>query len=270
MISLPLRLLGAALLVSLATLDAACADTSEAPVNINLDLAKPFDARSPWHFKATQEPNALDNNTGEDEPGLVHLCLQENPLASCEPWTVKPRSADPGYAEAWAPRYFTDVTVVQVDATKTPLLLLRLASLHSGDGDQLIYTQLLAYDRAADRFRLAYAYDTGHNNNQEVRFIASGPMQGDIISVEPTENAPFGYWVTVSAPTPTLTYKQVLHYRSATHYGDGNHLAVIDAEMPNIQRHLGLWHPGEPLPLPVSPDDVCPKPHLVKQVLWCN
>ncbi|HWT99477.1 MAG TPA: hypothetical protein VN229_17735 [Terriglobales bacterium] len=268
MISLPLRLLGAALLVSLTMFQIVRADSSdETPLNIDLDLSKSFDTHAPWHFRATQEPNAVDGNTGEDEPGLVHLCLQANPSAACEPWAVKPQSGDPSYAEAWAPHYLDDPTVVYIETTKTPLLLLRLASLHSGNGDQLVYTQLLAYDRAADRFRLAYARDTGHNNNQEVRFIVAGPLQGDVISVEPTEDAPFGYWVTVSALKPTLTYEQVLHYRSATRYGDGNPLAVIDAEMQNIQQHLGLWHTGQPLPLPAEDRS---KPHLVKQVLWCN
>jgi hypothetical protein len=30
-----------------------------------------------------------------------------------------------------------------------------------------------------------------------------------------------------------------LRYRSVTRYGDGNPVPVIDAEMPNILRHLG-------------------------------
>lgn len=270
MIPLSSRLLAATILMSLAMFPVARADSSSAPIKVDLDLATPFETRSPWHFRATQEPSAHDNDTGEDEPGQVHLCLQADPSAPCEPWAVKPQSNDPSYAEAWAPHYLNDATVVQVAATKAPLLLLQLASLHSGNGDQVIYTQLLAYDRAADRFRLVYAHDTGHNNNQETRFITAGPLQGDVTAVEPTSDAPFGYWVTVSAPTPTLSYKQILRYRSATHYGDGNPLAVIDAEMPNIQQHLGLWHPGEPLPLPAASGDACPKPRLVQQVLWCT
>jgi hypothetical protein len=62
-------------------------------------------------------------------------------------------------------------------------------------------------------------------------------------------------------------YRQILRFRSATHYGDGNPLAVIDAEMPNIEKRLGLWHAGQPLPLPAKG---CAKPHLVKSVLWCE
>jgi hypothetical protein len=97
--------------------------------------------------------------------------------------------------------------------------------------------------------------------------MAFGPLRGDVISVDPTNDPPFGYWVTVHRLTPDYRYKQVLRYRSATIYGDNNPLAVIDSEMPNIQRRLGLWHPGEPLPLPKSG---CAKPRLVKTELWCS
>lgn len=61
-------------------------------------------------------------------------------------------------------------------------------------------------------------------------------------------------------------FKQVLRYRSATRYGDGNPLAVIDSEMPNMAQRLGLWNPGALLPLPAG---ACPSPHLVGLALWC-
>jgi hypothetical protein len=62
-------------------------------------------------------------------------------------------------------------------------------------------------------------------------------------------------------------FKEVLRYRSATQYGDGNPLAVIDSEMPNMAQRLGLWKPGAPMPLPAR---ACPKPHLVRMALWCE
>ncbi len=147
------------------------------------------------------------------------------------------------------------------------LLLLEIASVHAGDGDQRMATLILAYDRAHDRFVRSYEHRTGHNNNQEVRYMRDGPLQGDIITSEPTDDAPFGYWIVVNRLTPALTYDQVLRYRSATVYGDGNPLAVIDSEMPNIQQHLGLWHPGQPLPLPKGS---CARPRLVRMALWCQ
>jgi hypothetical protein len=112
-----------------------------------------------------------------------------------------------------------------------------------------------------------YDHLTGSNNDQEVRYISTGPLKGDIISAEPTANAPFGFWVSVNTLPSGYAYKQVLRYRSATRYGDGNPLAVIDSEMPNIELRLGLWRPGSPLPLPAGR---CPNPHLVKTELWCR
>jgi len=88
-----------------------------------------------------------------------------------------------------------------------------------------------------------------------------------MISAEPTENPPYAYWITVSRLNPDDNYRQVLHYRSATLYGDGNSLAVIDSEMPNILLRLGLWRPGQPLPVPKAG---CRRPHLVKMELWCS
>jgi hypothetical protein len=93
-----------------------------------------------------------------------------------------------------------------------------------------------------------------------------------VISAEPQNRRPYGYWVTVSRPAPDGTYRQALHYLSATRYNDGNPLAVIDAEMPNIQRRLGLWKPGAPLPTPPIGGDrkPCAKPRLKRGELWCD
>jgi hypothetical protein len=86
-----------------------------------------------------------------------------------------------------------------------------------------------------------------------------------MISAEPTNDAPFGFWITVNKLVGD-DYKQALKYRSATRYGDGNTLAVIDSEMPNIEQRLGLWHPGSKLTLPHGQ---CRNPRLVRGELWC-
>jgi hypothetical protein len=138
--------------------------------------------------------------------------------------------------------------------------------MYAGDGDQLVVTQLLAYDAQDDRFERIYAHMTGTNNNEEVRFVSGGPLRGDVISAEPTRGEPFAYWIDVNRFAPPHTYRTALRFRSATRYGDGNRLAVIDSEMPNIERRLGLWRPGLPLPLPQG----CPKPQLKRGALWCD
>ena len=45
-------------------------------------------------------------------------------------------------------------------------------------------------------------------------------------------------------------YVRILRYRGRTGYNDGNPLAVADSEMPEILRHLGLWRPGDAVPVP--------------------
>ena len=247
------------------------ADGQKAPaagkVISTIDLAKPFRARSAWRFVATQGPD--ENRFNGPIPGKIALCLRRADERACSPaLRAMARAPSPDYDIAWEPHYLNDARVVYPRGRgAAPLLLVQTASMYSGDGDQVRYTQLLAYRPAGDRFEAIFARDTGRNNNQEIRFIESGALAGNVIVAEPTANAPFGYWVTVSRLDPTYTYRQVLRYRSATRYGDDNPLPVIDSEMPNIQQRLGLWRPGQPLPLPAGR---CPKPRLVKMELWCS
>ena len=167
-----------------------------------------------------------------------------------------------------APHFIEGEKVIHPDGVRAPLLLLVLGSLHAGDGDQLHLWQLLAYRRDTDRFVRVYDDVVGHNRNEEVRVPEHGPLAGDVVSAEPTDDAPFGYWVVVDAPGPGGRYRPLLRFRSATRYADGNPLPVIDAEMPNILRRLGRWRPGSPLPLPVA--EPCARPHLVAGALWCG
>ncbi len=232
----------------------------------DIDLSKPFAARAGWRFVATQGVRVphpyLDNETA---PGEVQVCVRMLAAGQCvrdivamPPW---PSGAD------WAPHFLKAATIVHpFGRSMPPLLLLRTASLASFDGDYAEFTALVAYRSTPNRFVPIYQKVIGHNQNQEVRLITTGRLAGSVISVEPTENAPFSYWVTVNRLSKAYLFRQVLRYRSATHYGDGNPLAVIDSEMPNIQRRLGLWRPGKPLPLP---EKHCGNPHLVNAALWC-
>lgn len=237
----------------------------------NVDLSRPFSTRETWHFIASQGPSVSGDETasGGEEPGKIQLCLRTVPTAPCDPQLQNSLRVASGANDLYAqPHYLKAVKIVYPrGSAQQPLLFVQTGSLHSGDGDQLVLTQMLAYENSQDRFVRVYQYTTGTNNNEEVRYISSGKLKGDIISVDPTENAPFGYWVIVNALTPQYTYKRVLRYRSATHYNDNNPLAVIDSEMPNIELRLGYWKPGMALPLPSG---ACPKPRLIHMELWCN
>jgi len=241
-----------------------------APQGTQLDLTKTFHTRSAWRLVVTEGPPAKDYG-GNDAPGALTLCLHEGPTGPCVSGPVTPplRAPTPDYAIAWKPHYLLTAKVVYPRGSKAaPFLLIVTGSLNSGDGDQVVATQLVAYDAGQDAFRRVYEQSTGHNNNQEIRFVTEGPLRGSLISAEPQEHLPYGYWIVVKSLAPTGTYRQVLRYRSATLYNDGNPLAVIDSEMPNIERRLGLWKPGQPIPTPNGKP--CLKPTLRHTELWCG
>jgi hypothetical protein len=62
----------------------------------------------------------------------------------------------------------------------------------------------------------------------------------------------------------------VLRYRGDTGYGDGNPLAVIDSEMPETLRRLGLWKTGDPLPVSPRLSGGCTRLVMRKSVEWCE
>ena len=234
----------------------------------SIELSRPFAARPGWRFTATQGPASADPlGDGTDiAPGAIRLCVTPDAGRTCRP-DLDTLLASSGQEDLFSQPHFLDDVRIVHPRPDLPLLLVRVASIHSGDGDQRVATVALAYDRASDVFVPSYRRQTGRNNDQEIRYVETGPLQGAIVAVEPTGDAPFGFWIAISRIGPDDRYAQVLRYRSATPYGDGNPLAVIDSEMPNILQRLGLWHPGATLPLPAGP---CPKPRLVGRELWCS
>jgi hypothetical protein len=222
---------------------------------------------SAWRFTATQGPDVPDPvMDGDPIPGQIRLCLSKDGGHSCSPalpnLLALSHGPDDTYAEA---HYLGDARIVY-PREGSPLLLVGVSSIHAVNNDQRVGFAALTYDKAKDGFTLAYRAQTGRNNNQEIRYMESGPLRGAIIWAEPTSDAPFGFWITVSKPGANGIYTQALRYRSATRYGDGNPLAAIDSDMPNILRRLGLWHPGMKLPVPNAK---CTNPHLKAGALWC-
>src|SRR5579862_4274290 len=86
----------------------------------------------------------------------------------------------------------------------------------------------------------------------------------------PTDDAPFAYFVEVYKRVSDSDYSQVLRYRGNTRYGDGNPLAVIDSEMPETLRRLGLWKVGDALPVPPRMPQRCVRLVMRKGVEWCQ
>jgi len=162
-------------------------------------------------------------------------------------------------------------SVVYANQNKlSPLLFLKVSGAASGDGDCGIATALYTYDKSNDRFLRVFLNLTGRNNNQATRFVESGPLQGDVIVDNPTENAPYTYWIEVYRVGDSGQYGQILRYRGHTGYADGNPLAVIDSEMPAILHRLGLWQPGDPLPAPAHLPQGCHHLFMRHGEEWCR
>ena len=267
------------LAAGLAGTGAVAQDTAGTPIvdparqGVQLDLAKTLHTRSAWRLVVTEGPPTKDYGDN-DAPGALTLCLHKGLDGPCVSSLVTPQlrpalSGDP----LWEPHYLLTAEVVYPQGPNAaPVLLIVTGSLNSGDGDQIVATQLIAYDASQDAFRRVYAESTGHNNNQEIRFVKEGPLRGSVITAEPQDRPPYAFWIVVNQPAPSESYRRVLRYQSATIYNDGNPLPVIDSEMPNIERRLGLWKPGQPIPTP-SPggsNKPCLKPTLRHTELWCG
>lgn len=235
-----------------------------ADVIVSIDLTRPFETRVQWTFVAAILPGT--HFDGADEApvagGALAQCFVERLTAHC----VYPKQYDPREFSTPIELYSTKVVFAGADNTR-PLLLLKTGSAHGGDGGHSIFTQLFAYDRQSNEFRSVFSNATGSNNNQETRFIEQGPLRGDVIVADPTSSAPFAYWISVYSGNRKGGYsRSVLRYRSATHYGDGNHLAVIDSEMAGILRRMGLRRRGDLLPAPAG----CSRPVLREGEEWCQ
>jgi len=231
----------------------------------NIDLSVPFHTRSPWRFTAIQEAAIADAFSDPDDkaPGRFTLCLSHDGQKDCEPTLFHTLGND---TQPWSgPHFLREAEIKQPEGR--PLLLIQSAGLWSGDGDYGIETIAFRYNATEDRFVVAYLHVAEHNRNGDVRYMVTGPLRGAFISADATEDAPYAYWIVVNKIGAGDIYHPVLRYRSATRYGDGNPLAVIDSEMPNIEQRLHLWRPSQSLPLPPRP---CAKPHLVKGALWCQ
>jgi hypothetical protein len=178
-----------------------------------------------------------------------------------------------GNEDPWfdTPYHLSATKVVYAKQNKSnPLLFLQLCGAEGINGNCGIATALYRYDNGADRFVRVFLNLTGRNNNENTRFVESGPLQGDLIADVPTENAPYAYWIEVYRANESGRYAQVLRYRSCTHYGDGNPLAVADSEMPAILIHFGLWKPGDAPPAPAHMPKGCTRLYMRSGEEWCK
>lgn len=229
-----------------------------------LDLTRPFETRTQWTLVAAILPGSHFSGAapGPVDGGALAQCFVDKLTPHCSYGTPK---NDFDWFLTPIELYSARVVFRGANSTR-PLLMITRGSAHGGDGSHAIFTDLFAYDRRLNEIRSVFSNVTGSNNNQKTRFIEEGPLCGDVVVDEPTSSAPFGYWISVYAWNAKSRYSLALRYRSATHYGDGNHLAVIDSEMAGIMRRMGLWRPGDPLPALPG----CSHPSLLHGEEWCQ
>lgn len=244
---------------------------ASAHIVYHLDLTRLFDTRTRWTFVIATLPGShFSASSGKMVDG--------GPLAQCFVNGLAPHCsyAMPHNASrlSWfaIPLHFYSARAVFAGANHSrPLLLIRTAAAYAGDGSHGIFTRLFRYDRRKNRFDTVFSNSTGSNNNQETRFIGHGPLRGDIIVAVPTATAPYAFWVSVYVRGKDGQYSdRALRYRSATRYGDGNPLSVIDSEMPNILERLGKRHPGDALPIPRRLPSGCTPHFFIRHgEEWC-
>jgi hypothetical protein len=255
----------AAPLPAASRIDAAVLAAAPGRIVTRLDLTAPFAARTPWTFVAVQAPPTTDPFDKTELPGPITFCLVHDVSPDCAGPAFPPQA---GQTRAqWQDSDNHRVLDARIAAGR---LLLAAQSAPSGDGDRLLSNFVLSYDRTSDTVVGAFANATPRNNNQQTRLVEAGPLAGDIIVDEPTQNAPFTYFITVYAQAKPGRYETRLRYRGKTVYGDGNKLAVIDSEMPEILQRLHVRHAGDPLPVPPVMPAACHALEMRGGVEWCK
>lgn len=241
-----------------------------------LDLTQPFDTASPWALVVAQDPHQYQDALYQEQ-NPIELCLVNARTPHCTESLNKLPVFVPASITCYGGPCYTgtyglrQARVVFAGRGRTrPLLLLKARSMRAPNGSAAVQTILYRYDRAMDQFRAVFVNDGGGNNNQDARFVEHGHLQGDEVVDFPTEHPPYVYWIEVYAPRGDGKYARVLRYRSITHYGDGNPLPVADSEMPEIMKRLGLWKPGDALPIPPRAPKGCAPLVMRHGEEWCR
>ncbi len=242
----------------------------------HLDLTQPFQTKSRWSLVAAKQPDeesSVEDGAG-NRIGEVSLCFVENDEPDCseEMFLAKYREEKVSFVSGQHAFYalFASDVVFSGPGRTLPLLRIKSCTSRGANGNCGVSTFLFAYDRKAQRFRVVFFNMTGRNNNEETRLVENGPLLGSVIVTYPTNDAPFAYFVEVYKRVSDSEYSRVLRYRGNTGYGDGNPLAVIDSEMPETLRRLGLWKTGDALPVPPRMPGGCTRLVMRKGVEWCE
>jgi hypothetical protein len=217
------------------------------------DLKERFRTRSNWLFLIRQGP-PQDRGAGDVVPGGLHFCFTNGSNQNCSDGGFSFNALDSSRVEYPTP------------GSRQPILVVRLIDHYSATGggrSTLIWT----YNAATDQFEKVFGRSVSQNTNSEIRVITDGPLAGDIVTVVDGGRPAYRYHITVYRLDEAGT-RELLSYDGHSKYNDGNAMPVIDAEMPEIEKRLGLWKPGDPLPVPVRTQ--CRSLEMKHDVEWCD
>jgi len=226
-------------------------DALDAKVLQTLYLSKAFKTGADWAVTVTR-----DNQGSSDLGGpFFHVCfLRNGKTAWCE--------AD--YYNGGA-----EVFIVHPKSSMNPILVMKAAYIPGGSGVP-VDTVVWGYQAGNGMFRRIFPHSSNLSDNEEARVIAKGPLAGAIVVETPNPHWPYPYDITINRLSSAGGYGAILRYKSITRFADGNRLAVIDAEMPEIERRLNLRKPNDPLPRPLYLASHCKTPMLRKGAEWCG
>jgi len=240
-----------------------------AKVVAHVPLTDAFKTASNWDLVMAKETDLASADFGDPNPTTI--CFVQNGNPNCAEKALIPIANGSVGPNSRLFYEFGDARLVYAGVGRTsPLLMIAACSRAGINGNCGIYTLLFQYDKYSDQFRLAFHDVVPRNNNGATRFIEMGPLRGNVISITPTSNAPYGYFVSVYRHDETSGFVQILRYRSKTHYDDGNRLAVADSDMPEILTRLGQRQSTDPLPVPSVLPPGCTKLVLRKGEEWCG
>jgi hypothetical protein len=235
----------------------------------HLPLTEAFTTASQWELVVAKETDLAAEEFGDPNPTTI--CFVQNGKPNCTERALFPIASGSINPNGRLFYEFRGARVVYAGTGRTsPLLMITACSQTGVNGNCGIHTLLFRYDESSEQFHLVFHDVVPRNNNGATRFIEMGPLRGYVVSVAPTSNAPYGYFVSVYRQDETGGFVQMLRYRSKTHYNDGNRLAVADSDMPEILRQLGLWKSADPLPAPSVLPRGCTKLVLRKGEEWCE
>jgi hypothetical protein len=254
--------------------DARANGTTSNAVVSDTDLGASLRIKSNWHLIVTHEP---DDSGITAVIGNLHFCFQDQSTKSCQeqcfPDGVVLDDRDTcGDGGILYNVYHWLRTYPAIGTPKAALVVADVAWTGGGSGEPT-GPIVWRYDQNSNRFRRIFVAIEQPSSNGEVRFIDYGPLAGDVILDQLTRSWPYRYQITVYRLTEAVRYNEVISYAGQSKEGDGNTLAVIDAEMPEIEFRLSI--PNSFQKPPVIPSEYVPSTcagriYLKQKLEWCD